>query len=97
MLSERVYHAGKRCDWRLPAATIEAGAVRENEKRVRVKLISSGYVHFVCVSVGDPAARYSTNAVDLLPGEQREIVIRTQERGAITIRSANAPTLVVEV
>jgi len=91
-VSERFYHLGHRRDWVLPAVEIEAAAQRRDADCVAVSLVANGYAHFVSATVADPMARYSDNFVDLLPGEPREILIRTRADGPITLRSANAPT-----
>jgi beta-mannosidase len=96
-LSEQVHHLGNRRDWELQETRIDAHAEQVGEACVRVRLTSKTYAHFVQISVADPLARYSANAVDLMPGEAREIVIRTGANGPVTIRSANAPVVVVEV
>ena len=93
IVSERTYHEGQRRDWKLPKAQLTAKAERVDAEQVRVTLSSPGYVHFVGVTVADPVARYSDNFVDLLPNEPRTIHIRTREKGRITVRSANAPTV----
>jgi beta-mannosidase len=92
LLSERFYHLGHRRDWQLPLTDVETKVHRTDLDRIVVRIEARGYAHFVSATVADPLARYSDNFVDILPGEAREIVIRTRQAGPITIRGANTGT-----
>ena len=96
VVSERVYHSAFRKDWRLPQANLTATCERVDGETLRVTLNSPGYVHFVGLTVVDPHARFSDNFVDLLPNEPRTIEVRTGETAPITVRAANAETLVLD-
>jgi beta-mannosidase len=89
-VSECVYHAAERKDWALSPTALTASAKRVEADRVQVTLSSRGYVHFVSVRVGDAAARYSDNFVELLPDSPRTIDIQTRDAGEIIVRAANA-------
>jgi beta-mannosidase len=95
-VSERVFHSAKRRDWVLEGSEISTTVERINDKSVRIELTSTGYTHFASVSVDDPMATYSNNFVDLLPGEPREVIIRTSSGGNVVVRSANAAGEVVQ-
>ena len=96
-VSERTYHMAARKDWALAGSTIKAACSRVDVENVRVEISAPGYVHFVGLTVEDPAARFSDNFFDLLPNEPRTIDIRTKKDGAITVRAANAPQLSLEL
>ncbi|MBN1352036.1 hypothetical protein JXJ21_21725 [candidate division KSB1 bacterium] len=96
-LSEHFYHNSKRIDWCLPKTELTARYTHGNDDILHVTLVSSGYVHFVALSVEDALARFSDNYIDLLPNEPRTIVIRSCRTKTVTIRAANAEPLRVSV
>lgn len=94
-VSERIYHAAYRKDWRLPHAVLTATCGRIDDHTLRIEISSPGYVHFVALSVEDPRARFSDNFFDLLPNEPRTVNIRTGLSDVVTIQSANADRISV--
>ena len=96
-VSERFHHEGYRRDWNLNRTELEVETEKIADDLITVYLSTDTYTHFVSVSVADPAARYSDNFIDLLPGRPVEIEIRTRHCTSVTVRAANAETQVVEV
>jgi beta-mannosidase len=90
IVNERVWHSGHRKDWNLVPAEIAIDVERVDDRTARVRLVSPAYVHFVSVSVADPKARYSTNFIDLLPGEEQVIEVQAENMDGMVVRSANA-------
>jgi hypothetical protein len=89
IVSERFYHEGHRRDWVLPKTHIHAEMVG-NETGMELTLVSSGYAHFVSLTVRDPVARFSDNYFDLLPGEEKMVRISTGEGEKLVLQSANS-------